>query len=101
MLQPVVDDARAEYPAKFTRPTVSQGLREGIELLFPSLLEYAGRRKTALDMLGRRVSWQTVKHWRAGRRSMPPWAKAVLAQKAKEKAAALLHVAALLEDEKR
>jgi len=81
--------------------TIWRAFAEVIEMLWPALHEYEGRRKTLKAWLGSRATWPAIKHWKADRVRAPKWVRQVMAQKAKEKAAALLHIAALLEDEKR
>jgi hypothetical protein len=40
---------------------------------------YRGRRHGMLELLGRKVTWQAVQHWCAGRHPMPAWAADTLA----------------------
>ena len=94
-------DGRAEYPANLARQPRPLAFKLAIEALLPIATEYEGRRKTLKAWLGSRATWPAIKHWKADRVRAPKWVRQVMAQKAKEKAAALLHVAALLEDEKR
>ena len=70
-------------------------------MLWPALHEYEGLHKSVLDALENRTSWGMIKHWKGGRLRAPLWVRRILATKAKEKAAALLHVAALLENDSR
>ena len=94
-----IADGRAEYPANFTRQAVPAAFQRAIDLLWPALGEYEGRHKNLIAALAGRVTWGQVKHWRKGRRATPRWARQILAQKAKEKAAALLDAAAVLESD--
>ena len=47
-------------------------------------------------MLGNRVTWAYVRHWMAGRRPIPPWARAVLADYLEGRARVALDLAAEL-----
>ena len=71
-----------------------------MDVLMPPIAEYAGRRKTFLALLNRKVSWETVRHWTSGRRRPPAWVRTTLANHLKRKSAELARIAELLENEK-
>ncbi len=65
--------------------------------LFPWTVEtYPGQHRGVLAVLGRRVTWDTVRHWLHDRRPIPPWARAVLADYIEARARAGLELAAEL-----
>jgi hypothetical protein len=68
--------------------------------LFPWTVDtYPGRHRGVLSLLGNRVTWAYVRHWMTGRRPIPPWARAVLADYLRSRAAVALELAAELEQE--
>lgn len=68
--------------------------------LFPWTVEtYPGQHRGFLAVLGNRVTWDSVRHWMTGRRPIPPWARAVLADYLRSRAAVALELAAELEQE--
>jgi hypothetical protein len=68
--------------------------------LFPwTVTTYPGVYRGVLGVLGNRVGWGTVRHWLHDRRPIPPWARAVLADYLRSRAAVALELAAELEAE--
>lgn len=90
------NDPLAKYPARFVTPSVPRLFALAVDQLFPPLSEYPGRRKALLAALGHRTSWGIIKHWRGARRPAPKWAKLIFLRMLDEKAAAIIHVAALI-----
>ncbi len=65
---------------------------------FPwSVDDYPGRHRGFRAVLGDRVTWAYVRHWMAGRRPIPPWARAVLADYLRSRARVALELAAELD----
>lgn len=65
--------------------------------LFPWTVEtYPGQHRGVLAVLGRRVTWDTVRHWLHDRRPIPPWARAVLADYLEARGRVALELAAEL-----
>lgn len=91
--------ARENYLASSApkRVRLPNAMSRAVEILFPPLSEYAGRRKTLLALISRGTSWSTIRHWTSGRRKAPAWVRAIVADKLRRKAAELNHIAELLE----
>jgi hypothetical protein len=71
-----------------------------IRCLFPwTVHTYPGPIRGLLTVLGHRITWASVRHWQAERRPIPPWARAVLADYLRSRAAVALELAAELEAE--
>lgn len=62
------------------RPPWSSVAGRGLQWLYPwSSDDYPGVVQGALELLGGRVTWAAVKHWRAGRDRFPAWARTIMA----------------------
>jgi hypothetical protein len=71
-----------------------------VRWLFPwPVDQYPGQRRGFLAVLGDRLSWAAVRHWLAGRRPIPGWARAVLADYIEARCRAGLDLAAELRAE--
>lgn len=98
------DDDRAEYRGNFAgfyvpRSKFDAALMEVVGV--STRLDRDARRAAMIAAFNGEATWDAIRSWRRGVRNPPKWARDLIFKKAKEKAAALLHVAALLEDEKR
>ena len=62
-----------------------------------TLRTYPGFRKGVVAMFGGRASWDTIAHWRSGRREPPDWACQVIADYLRGRARAMLDAADALE----
>lgn len=66
--------------------------------LFPWSVEtYPGIKRGVLAVLGNRVTWRVVQFWQAEGRPIPPWARAILADYLRSRAAVALELAAELD----
>ncbi len=65
--------------------------------LFPwTVTTYPGQHRGVLGVLGRRITWDTVRHWLHDRRPVPAWAAEVLADYIEARCRAGLELAAEL-----
>ena len=63
-----------------------------------TLRTYPGFRKGVVAIFGGRASWDTIAHWRSGRRDPPDWAREVIADYLRGRAAAMLEAADALNE---
>lgn len=73
--------ARGRVPTRPDRVTFNRAtLLERVgKALFPwDADRYPGLHASLVALFGNRVAYGSIKHWRVGRRAMPPWAAAVL-----------------------
>lgn len=89
------------HPALPAPEGVPLAIATAIEVLFPIATEYAGRKKAMGQLLGERLTWQGIKHWRRGRRSAPLWAITLLRQELDRRIHAMQHASALLQVEEK
>ena len=58
--------------------------------------EYPGIELGSVALLGRRVTWAAIKHWRVKRKNMPAWARDLLADHIEQRARQGLEIVAEL-----